>query len=272
VKRLLIPLSMALLIHFVLLYLPMGPKFAAPAHRRTRQTISLSLFKVPSPQKADEPKAQRRSTSSQPKLKPPVQKKLKPVIEQNPIPIPIPRLEPKVKDSSASLPKLTPEPREIPEKREISVKERIINPQPTKIEPERDLKTVASRSESLSTKSVSSNKPEDDVDLKQSPAQKKIQAPVIEPLTKAVPLYRKNPTPVYPTSARRRRNQGTVILAVLIDIEGKVGEIRVEKSSGYTALDRSALRSVGSWAFVPGKKGDQPIDMWVHVPIRFSLK
>ena len=266
-KRLLIPLSMALLIHFVLLYLPMGPKFAAPAHRRPRQTISLSLFKVPSPQKVAKPKTLRRPASIQPKSKPDTKP---PVQKQNPIPLP--RRELKVKDPSVSAPKLTPEPREIPKKQEISVKERIVDPQPTKMAPKKDLNIVASRSESSSTESVSASQPENDMGLKPSPAQKKLQAPVIEPVTKAVPIYRKNPTPVYPTSARRRRNQGTVILAVLIDIEGKVSEIRIEKSSGYTALDRSAFRSVGSWDFVPGKKGDQPIDMWVHVPIRFSLK
>jgi protein TonB len=87
----------------------------------------------------------------------------------------------------------------------------------------------------------------------------------------AKPLYRINPPPSYPKIARRRGYEGTVILEVLVDRNGKVGDLRVSKSSGYRILDRAATASVKDWVFEPGKKGNQNVEMRVKVPIRFQL-
>jgi len=91
-------------------------------------------------------------------------------------------------------------------------------------------------------------------------------------IREASPLYRKNPPPVYPRVARRRGHQGTVSLEVLVDRNGRVKDLRVLKSSGYTTLDDAALSSVKNWLFDPGMKGSQPIEMWVKLPVRFQLK
>jgi protein TonB len=87
----------------------------------------------------------------------------------------------------------------------------------------------------------------------------------------AMPLYRINPAPKYPRIARRRGYQGTVVLEVLVDRNGRVGDLRVYTSSGYKILDRTALTSVKGWAFEPGMRGDQKVEMWVRVPVRFQL-
>ncbi|MBW2119622.1 MAG: energy transducer TonB [Deltaproteobacteria bacterium] len=91
-------------------------------------------------------------------------------------------------------------------------------------------------------------------------------------MREATPLYRKNPTPKYPKIARKRGYQGTVVIEVLVDRDGRVGDLRVSESSGYSILDRAAMASVKGWVFEPGMKGDQKVDMWVKVPIRFQLK
>ncbi|MBW1706030.1 MAG: energy transducer TonB [Deltaproteobacteria bacterium] len=90
-------------------------------------------------------------------------------------------------------------------------------------------------------------------------------------MREATPLYRKNPTPKYPKIARKRGYQGTVVIEVLVDRDGRVGDLRVSESSGYSILDRAAMASVKGWVFEPGMKGDQKVDMWVKVPIRFQL-
>jgi len=46
----------------------------------------------------------------------------------------------------------------------------------------------------------------------------------------------------------------------------------VFKSSGFPILDRAALDSVKTWSFVPGRRVDKIVEMWVKVPIRFELK
>ena len=88
----------------------------------------------------------------------------------------------------------------------------------------------------------------------------------------AVPLYKVNPLPEYPRIARKRGYQGTVVLEVLVDQNGRVGDLRLFTSSGHSILDRSAMASVKGWLFEPGMKGNKKLDMWVRVPIRFELK
>lgn len=89
---------------------------------------------------------------------------------------------------------------------------------------------------------------------------------------KALPIYDKNPSPEYPLIARRRGFQGTVVLEVMVDRNGRVGELRVLKSSGYKVLDRAASASVREWMFKPAIKGNEKIEMWVRVPVCFQLK
>ena len=97
-------------------------------------------------------------------------------------------------------------------------------------------------------------------------------APVPPPLVEATPIYRKNPAPGYPRNARRRGYEGKVILEVLVNEEGSVEDLRIFESSGYRVLDRAAMKSVQSWLFEPGRRGDERVEMWVKVPIRFDLK
>ncbi|MBW1768802.1 MAG: energy transducer TonB [Deltaproteobacteria bacterium] len=91
-------------------------------------------------------------------------------------------------------------------------------------------------------------------------------------IREAVPVYRKNPSPKYPRAARRRGYQGTVIMEVLVNREGRVEDLRLFRSSGYTVLDKRAMSSVKNWLFEPGMRGDEKVEMWVKVPIRFRLR
>lgn len=88
----------------------------------------------------------------------------------------------------------------------------------------------------------------------------------------ARPIYRKNPPPEYPKLARKRRYQGTVILEVLVDCKGRAADLRIFTSTGYPILDKVAMKSVKNWLFEPGMKGNEKVEMWVRVPIRFQLK
>jgi periplasmic protein TonB len=91
-------------------------------------------------------------------------------------------------------------------------------------------------------------------------------------IREARPLYRSNPPPKYPAVARRRGFQGNVVLEVLVGPVGNVIELHVLSSSGYPILDRAAKSSVKNWIFEPGMRGQQKVEMWVRVPIRFELK
>jgi len=104
------------------------------------------------------------------------------------------------------------------------------------------------------------------------PERPKQIAPAPPSLVEAVPIYRKNPSPPYPRNARRRGYEGKVILEVLVNKEGSVEDLRILESSGYRVLDRAAMKSVQIWLFEPGRRGEERVEMWVKVPIRFDLK
>jgi len=93
-----------------------------------------------------------------------------------------------------------------------------------------------------------------------------------KPITYALPIYQKNAPPQYPLLARRRGYQGKVLLEVLVKKDGKVGSIRLARSSGYEILDSTAIKGVRNWLFHPAKRGDELVEMWVKIPIRFQLR
>jgi len=94
----------------------------------------------------------------------------------------------------------------------------------------------------------------------------------LQMIHEARPIYRSNPSPKYPKIARIRGYQGNVLLDVLVNKDGKVHDLKIYRSSGYPLLDRAAKSSVKLWLFEPGMIGEEKVNMWVRVPIRFELK
>ena len=83
--------------------------------------------------------------------------------------------------------------------------------------------------------------------------------------------YRDTPRPDYPESARRRGQQGRVLLRVFIDAQGRSKQVKINSSSGSDALDHAATEAIKRWRFHPARSGGQPIESWVNVPIDFRL-
>jgi TonB family protein len=94
-------------------------------------------------------------------------------------------------------------------------------------------------------------------------------APVTPPRTDAAHLN--NPAPQYPALSRRLGEQGRVMLDVYILPDGSVGEIKLNRSSGFPRLDNAALQAVKTWKYVPAKRGDKPIPFWYVQPVSFVL-
>ncbi|PKM30737.1 MAG: energy transducer TonB [Gammaproteobacteria bacterium HGW-Gammaproteobacteria-11] len=94
--------------------------------------------------------------------------------------------------------------------------------------------------------------------------------PVVTPPT-ANAAYLNNPAPQYPDLAVRRGWEGSVMLRVHVLANGRPSEIQIQTSSGRDALDQAAVTAVQRWTFVPSKRGEEPQNGWVSVPIDFRL-
>ena len=101
-----------------------------------------------------------------------------------------------------------------------------------------------------------------------------IVAPEPPPITPPsyTAAYLDNPAPAYPAVSRRMREQGKVVLRVLVSAEGLPEKVELKSSSGSARLDASALDAVQRWKFVPARQGDRPVAAWVLVPISFTLQ
>jgi len=84
--------------------------------------------------------------------------------------------------------------------------------------------------------------------------------------------YLVQPAPHYPPDSRRIREQGLVILRVLIDDRGHAKAVEVYRSSGHPRLDEAARRAVERAVFKPYMDGGVARESAAIVPVEFSLR
>jgi protein TonB len=103
-----------------------------------------------------------------------------------------------------------------------------------------------------------------------SPIKNHVVAAITPPSIEAT--HMSNPRPSYPKLSRRRGEEGTVLLEVLILVDGSVGKVRIKKSSGFRRLDKAALKAVKRWHYQAAKRGSLAIEYWYLQPLKFHLK
>lgn len=84
--------------------------------------------------------------------------------------------------------------------------------------------------------------------------------------------YLRPPQPQYPALARRRGEEGSVVLRVLVNTQGQPERVEVQKGSGSAALDDAARRAALQALFKPHFENGQAVTVWAIVPILFSLE
>lgn len=72
-------------------------------------------------------------------------------------------------------------------------------------------------------------------------------APVIFQAPRFDLAYLDNPPPRYPRTARQMGWEGTVLLRVKVNSQGRADVIRLARSSGYLPLDEAAQEAVARW-------------------------
>lgn len=85
--------------------------------------------------------------------------------------------------------------------------------------------------------------------------------------------YVRAPPPAYPRAEIRNGVGGTVLLRVLVDVDGRPLEVVVLDSSGNRNLDRAARENVlKNWLFQPAMRDGQPVQAYGKVPVVFSVQ
>jgi periplasmic protein TonB len=94
-------------------------------------------------------------------------------------------------------------------------------------------------------------------------------ATVVPPRSDAV--FLSDARAAYPMAARRRGDQGTVLVRVMVTADGRAASATLEKTSGHAALDEAALALVRGGRFTPARQGAQAVESLHVVPIVFKL-
>ncbi len=85
------------------------------------------------------------------------------------------------------------------------------------------------------------------------------------------PVPIRKDAPVYPPMARSLRQQGTVILRVLVDESGGVERAEVSQGIDGRLLDGAALRAVKSWRYRPATQDGVRVKVWITEQVVFRL-
>lgn len=76
--------------------------------------------------------------------------------------------------------------------------------------------------------------------------------------------------PEYSEEARKAKYQGTVLLAIVVGIDGRTQSVRVVRPLGM-GLDEKAIEAVQKWRFRPGYKDGQAVPVQANVEVNFRL-
>ena len=84
-----------------------------------------------------------------------------------------------------------------------------------------------------------------------------------QPSTKAAPEY--------PRAARELRQEGTVVLRVLVSETGAVEQVEVDSGTSFRQLREEALRAVRRWRYEPALEQGVRVRVWITEQVTFKL-
>src|SRR5262245_20028231 len=96
--------------------------------------------------------------------------------------------------------------------------------------------------------------------LLQTPAPDQTVYPIGQGVTPPQPISRPNPR--YTDAARQAGTQGTVWLTGIVEADGRVSNISIQRSLD-SGLDQEAIKAFEQWRFTPGMKDGRPVRVQV---------
>ncbi len=216
----------------------------AQAMEREEQVISLAPDTHPGPISVQ---MLPTVTKQEPVVEPPPEPEPAPKPEPKPTPKPVPKPIPE------SVPK--PKPKPVPEPQPKSEPKPVSKPEPRPEPPPAPTPVPTSQTPA-----------------RVEPAPQPVTAKDSAPRRIETPSFKTRPAPIpYPSQARRRGQEGTVLVEVWLDENGKQIKRILARSSGVGALDKTALKAIAKWRFSAYVENGRALAHRVHIPIRFKL-
>lgn len=75
----------------------------------------------------------------------------------------------------------------------------------------------------------------------------------------------------YPRLAQKRNWQGKVLLSLRVSTSGKINNVQIYKSSGYSILDQAAIDSLIKVGYLPQISSWLPYDINLTLPVIYQL-
>ncbi len=75
----------------------------------------------------------------------------------------------------------------------------------------------------------------------------------------------------YPDEALERGLEGTVVLHLVVNEEGRTENVQIHSSSGFLLLDSAAVRTAATFIFSPAVVRDKPTRSRITLPVEFKL-
>lgn len=282
-RTLIVSAFLACCFHALLLFLNFG--VAPPRLASAAASLEVELVGPAESTPASAPCASPQTPADAEPEQPAVSEPLEPPEDAEPEPVIEPEVQPEPEPEEIPQPEhltirepephMEPVPERKPERREHDVLERVV------VEPERELARRATSSEDAGQETAYKGPDSSDgvpdnagpssesTGSEQTPSSRALLG---EETVDREPAYSYNPKPAYPRSARRRGQEGTVLLRVEVLANGRVGEVVVDTSSGYESLDEAAVKAVRKWRFTPARRGSARVNCWVRVPVEFDLR
>jgi len=85
------------------------------------------------------------------------------------------------------------------------------------------------------------------------------------------PTLQREVKPLYTDDGRRRGIEGDVVMEIVVQRDGTVGDVRVLRSLG-AGLEQRAIAAVNQWKFSPARRRGQAVDVVVEVAVGFTLR
>jgi TonB family protein len=87
------------------------------------------------------------------------------------------------------------------------------------------------------------------------------------------PREKRRVDPQYTAEAMRAKIQGVVLVAAVVQTDGRVTDVRVIRSLDQSfGLDTKAIEAARKWEFYPGTRFGEPVPVLVNIELTFNLR